>query len=85
MFILLTDHTYKVAAVTLRSQHFFTNILPFFLSSGMSFCCGSMNCHLSDGKIYQSKSTEIHTGVGGGGGLVVTDTSCFSPRMGCLE
>ena len=40
----------------------------------MSFCCGSVNCHLSDGKIdhlcESPKSVEMFTGVGGGGGGV---------------
>ena len=39
--------------------------------AGMSFCCGSVNCHLSDGKIYHfcesPKSIEMFTGVEGGG------------------
>ena len=38
----------------------------------MSFCCGSVNCHLSDGKIdhlcESPKSVEMFTGVEGGGG-----------------
>ena len=37
--------------------------------SGMSLCCGSLNCHLSDGKMYHfcesSKSVETSTGVEG--------------------
>ena len=41
--------------------------------SGMSFCHGSVNCHLSDGKIdhfcESSKSVEIFTGVDGGVGV----------------
>ena len=42
-----------------------------FITTGMSFCRGSVNCHGSDGKMYHfcesSKSLEIFTGVEGGG------------------
>ena len=48
--------------------------------SGMSFCHGSVNCHLSDGRMdhfcESSKSVEFFTRVLGGWrwGLVVTST-----------
>ena len=49
-----------------------TDRVRFNVITGMSFCRGSVNCHLSDGKmdhVYESpKSVEIFTEVEGGGG-----------------